>query len=313
MQIIEKLKFFQRPIFILGIILCLTPWIEAPMALLMGLIIAQTSGHPYITQNKKITNILLQSSVVGLGFGMNINKAIEAGKEGFVFTIFSICLTLILGYITGKWLKINKNTSYLISAGTAICGGSAIAAVSPIIKAEDNEISVSLGTVFILNSIALLLFPFLGHLFNLSQHQFGVWSAIAIHDTSSVVGAASKYGYESLQVATAIKLERALWIIPLAFFSSIMFKNKTDKLKIPYFIFFFILAMILKSLTPQLDNFYSILVLIAKKGLVVTLFLIGTGLSKETLKQVGFKPFLQGVILWVFISTISIFVIKYPL
>lgn len=302
---------YQKIIFIIALILCLTPWVEAPLALLIGLIIAQTSGHPYIKQNKKITNFLLQSSVIGLGFGMNLEKAIEAGKEGIIFTICSIVLTLILGYFLGRFLKIDTKTSYLISSGTAICGGSAIAAVSPVIKAEDNQISISLGTVFILNSVALLVFPYLGHLFNLSQHEFGLWAAIAIHDTSSVVGAASKYGFEALQTATTIKLTRALWIIPLAFFTSLIFKNKTDKIKIPYFIFFFVLAMILKSFTPQLDNLYSILVLIAKKGLVLTLFLIGAGLSKDTLKQVGFKPFIQGIILWLFISSLSLIVIKY--
>ena len=310
MQNFEIIKKYQKIIFIIALIFCLTPLVEAPLALLMGLIIAQVSGHPYIQKNKKITNLLLQTSVVGLGFGMSLEKAIEAGKEGFIFTMSSIFLTLILGFFIGKFLKIDRNTSYLISSGTAICGGSAIAAVSPLIKAEDNQISVSLGTVFILNSIALLVFPYLGHFFNLSQHEFGLWAAIAIHDTSSVVGAASKYGAEALQTATTIKLSRALWIIPLAFFTSIIFKNKTDKIKIPYFILFFVLAMILKSLTPGLNSIYSVFVLIAKKGLVVTLFLIGTGLSRDTLKQVGFKPFLQAIIIWIFISSLSLLVIK---
>ncbi|MEO6520620.1 MAG: putative sulfate exporter family transporter [Mucilaginibacter sp.] len=219
----------RKVIFILGIALCLTPFITPAIALLMGLAIAQLTGHPYLHLNHQATNLLLQISVVGLGFGMNVHSAMQAGKEGVLFTIASITGTLIFGKLMGKWLNIEKKTSFLISSGTAICGGSAIAAISPAIKAEEKQISVALGCVFILNSIALFIFPVMGHYFNLSQTQFGLWCAIAIHDTSSVVGAASKYGAQALEVATTVKLARALWIIPVAFMSTFLFKNKSKR------------------------------------------------------------------------------------
>ena len=217
------------------------------------------------------------------------------------------------GYLIGKWLKIDQKTSYLLSAGTAICGGSAIAAVSPLIKADDKQMSVSLGTVFILNSIALFLFPWIGELLHLSQAQFGLWVAIAIHDTSSVVGAAGKYGQEALQVATTIKLERALWIIPLAIFTTFIFKSEGKKINIPYFIFYFILAMIVGTYLlkqwPEMHQVTDVLIFLAKKGLTLTLFLIGAGLSKESIKAIGVKPFIQGIALWVLISSLSLLVI----
>ena len=214
----------------MAIVLCLFPIITPPVALLMGLIIALFIGHPYLHLNTKATQILLQVSVIGLGFGMNVTSAMKAGKEGIIFTIVSIIGTLVIGFLMGKFLKIEKKTSYLISAGTAICGGSAIAAISPVIKADDKQISVALGIIFILNSIALFLFPAIGHALQLSQTQFGLWCAIAIHDTSSVVGAASKYGTHALEVATTVKLARALWIIPVAFLSTFIFKNKAGKI-----------------------------------------------------------------------------------
>lgn len=210
----------KKIIFISAIGICLTPFISPAIALIMGLAIAQLTGHPYLHLNHKATNILLQLSVIGLGFGMNVHSALQAGREGILFTIASISCTLVFGYFIGKWLNIDKKTSYLISAGTAICGGSAIAAISPVIKAEEKQISVALGCVFILNSIALFIFPIIGHHFNLSQTQFGLWCAIAIHDTSSVVGASSKYGAHALEVATTVKLARALWIIPVSFMST---------------------------------------------------------------------------------------------
>jgi uncharacterized integral membrane protein (TIGR00698 family) len=232
----------RKVIFVAGVALCLTPFISPAIALVMGLLVAQIIGHPYLHLNHKATH-LLQISVVGLGFGMNVQSALQAGKEGVLFTIASISGTLILGYFMGKWFSIEKKTSYLISAGTAICGGSAIAAISPVIKAEEKQISIALGCVFILNSIALLLFPVIGHYLNLSQTQFGLWCAIAIHDTSSVVGAASKYGPHALEVATTVKLARALWIIPVSLISAFIFKNNSRKISIPYFIGLFILAM----------------------------------------------------------------------
>lgn len=279
------------------------------MALLLGFILAQTVGHPFIQWNGKATGWLLKISVVGLGFGMNLHHAIQAGKEGLLFTVFSIILTLSLGWLLGRWLKIESKISYLISSGTAICGGSAIAAVSPIIKANANQMSVALGTVFILNSVALFIFPAIGHFFDMSEHQFGVWCAIAIHDTSSVVGAASKYGNEALQVATTIKLERALWIIPLSILTVIFSKGDNKKISIPYFIGLFIMAMCISTYIPQWHQIYSSIVQISKQGLTLTLFLIGAGLSLNTIKAVGVQPLLQGVLLWIFISVISIFTI----
>lgn len=300
----------QKLIFIVAFVLCLSPFISPPIGLLMGLIIAQFIGHPYLHLNHKATNVLLQISVVGLGFGMNVSSAIKAGKEGIIFTIFSIFITLLLGILVGKLLKIEKKTSYLIAVGTAICGGSAIAAISPVIKAKEKQISVALGTIFILNSIALFIFPLIGHVLNLSETQFGLWCAIAIHDTSSVVGAANKFGPLALEVATTVKLARALWIIPLALLSTLIFKNKEAKIKIPYFIFLFIIAMIANTYLPLVQEYSNTLTSIAKSGLTLTLFLIGCGLSREVLLSVGLKPLIQGIILWVVISVISLWVVS---
>ena len=296
----------REVIFLVAVVFCLSPLITPPLALLMGLLIAQFIGHPYLHLNHKATHILLQVSVVGLGFGMNVTGALKAGKEGIFFTIVSITGTLVIGFLMGKFLKIEKKTSYLISAGTAICGGSAIAAISSVIKAEEKQISVALGTVFILNSVALFLFPIIGHALNLSQTQFGLWCAIAIHDTSSVVGAASKYGAYALEIATTVKLARALWIIPVAFLSSFIFKNKAGKIKIPYFIGLFVLAMIINTYVPFVNQYSHYVTAFAKAGLTLTLFLIGCGLSREVLLSVGFKPMVQGVVLWLIISVASL-------
>jgi uncharacterized integral membrane protein (TIGR00698 family) len=275
----------------------------------MGLIIAQFIGHPYLNLNHKATHILLQVSVVGLGFGMNVNSALEAGKEGFIFTIVSIVGTIIIGVLLGKLLKIDDKISYLIATGTAICGGSAIAAISPVIKANEKQISVALGTIFIFNSVALVLFPIVGHYLNLSESQFGLWCAIAIHDTSSVVGAAEKYGPHALEVATTIKLARALWIIPIAFLSTLIFKSKETKIKIPYFIGLFVLAMIANTYIPLVQNYSHYITSFAKATLTLTLFLIGCGLSKKVLVSVGFKPLVQGILIWIIISAATLWAI----
>lgn len=308
-NLLDKSITTREVIFLLAVVLCLSPLISPPIALLMGLIIAQFIGHPYLHLNHKATHILLQVSVVGLGFGMNVTSALKAGKEGILFTIVSIIGTLVIGFFMGKFLKIEKKTSYLISAGTAICGGSAIAAISPVIKAEEKQISVALGTIFILNSAALFLFPFIGHQLNLSQSQFGMWCAIAIHDTSSVVGAASKYGPQALEIATTVKLARALWIIPVAFLSTFIFKNKDSKIKIPYFIGLFVLAMIANTYIPFVQQYNHYLTNSAKAGLTLTLFLIGCGLNRKTISSVGFKPLIQGVILWVIIATAALWAV----
>jgi uncharacterized integral membrane protein (TIGR00698 family) len=309
---------YRQLIFLLCIIAC-TIFLDPPFALLTGLVIAIFIGHPYIRINKKATTLLLQVSVVCLGFNMNFEHAMKAGKEGFLFTVGTIGITLLAGYILGKILKIDKNTSLLISNGTAICGGSAIAAVAPVIKANDEQISVSLGTVFILNSIALFLFPVLGRYLGLNDQQFGTWCAIAIHDTSSVVGAASKFSDKALQIATTIKLERALWIIPLTI-TIAYFQHSTGKIKIPYFIFYFILAILISTYLPvyfhAINNdieghtLFQWAYIFGRKGLVVTLFLIGSGLSLGTIRQVGWRPILQGVLLWLLIGGVSLAVIK---
>ncbi|NGY36995.1 putative sulfate exporter family transporter [Flavobacterium sp. XN-5] len=301
----------QKIIFGILIVLCLTGTISPPIALLLGLVVANLSGHPFLELNHKATNILLQVSVIGLGFGMNVNSALSAGKEGFIFTVASIFCTLILGFFIGKWFKIEKKTAHLISCGTAICGGSAIAAIAPVLKSDDKQTSVALGVIFILNSIALFLFPAIGHWLDLSQQEFGLWCAIAIHDTSSVVGAANKYGPEALQIATTVKLARALWIIPVALLTAVLFKNKSSKVKIPYFIGLFILAMLLNTYIPQTALVAPSLVSLAKIGLTLTLFLIGAGLNFNVLKSVGLKPLFQGILLWIFIATAALFSIIY--
>jgi uncharacterized integral membrane protein (TIGR00698 family) len=301
----------QQIIFVLLLLLCLFPIISPPIALLLGLIVANLSGHPFLHLNHKATNILLQVSVVGLGFGMNVHSAVAAGKEGFLFTVGSIVVAIALGTLLGKWFKIQKKTSHLISCGTAICGGSAIAAIAPVIQSDEKETSVSLGVIFILNSIALFLFPAVGHWLQMSQSDFGLWCAIAIHDTSSVVGAANRYGAEALEVATTVKLARALWIIPVALFTAVVFKNKTSKLKIPYFIGLFILAMVCNTYFPLVTSVAPYLVTIAKVGLTVTLFLIGAGLNRSVLVTVGLMPLLQGVLLWVCIAIGTLLTILY--
>jgi uncharacterized integral membrane protein (TIGR00698 family) len=305
----ENRAIANKLIFVVGLVLCLMPFINPPLALLIGLVVSQTIGNPFLSFTQKATSWLLKSSIVGIGFGMSLHEAIKAGQEGFVFTAISISATLLLGWLLGKWLKIDNKTSYLISSGTAICGASAIAAVSPIIKADQKQISVALGIVFILNLIALFIFPFIGNWLAMTQHQFGLWCAIAIHDTSSVVGTATKYGQEALQVATTVKLERALWIIPLSLLTFTFLKGKNKKITIPYFIGFFILAMCFSNAFPQFNNVYTFIVAAARKGLNLTFFLIGAGLSMATLKSVGVKPFIQGVLLWLVVSVVSLVVI----
>ena len=279
-----------------------------PVALFIGLIFALLCGQPCQKFNKKASKKLLQYAVVGLGFGMNLYQSIASGKEGMMFTIISVVGTMLIGMLVGyKLLKVNKTTSYLISSGTAICGGSAIAAVGPVIKAKDSEMSVALATVFVLNAVALFVFPVLGHWLGLTQQQFGMWAAIAIHDTSSVVGAGAAYGEEALQVATTIKLTRALWIIPLALVTSLIFKSGEKKISIPWFILFFVVAMLVNTyLLADYPEIGKVISGIARKLLTLTMFFIGASLSKSTLRSVGVKPLIQGVILWLLISVVSL-------
>jgi uncharacterized integral membrane protein (TIGR00698 family) len=299
----------RKIIYTLALILCLFPIMSPPTALLLGLILAQLVENPFSHLNHKAINWLLKISVVGLGFGMNIFSAIQAGRQGILFTVASIITVLTIGIIAGRYLKVDKRTSFLISAGTAICGGSAIAALSPVIKAEEKQISVAMGVIFILNSIALFIFPVIGHGLHLSQTQFGLWCAIAIHDTSSVVGAASHYGTQALQVATTVKLARALWIIPVAFITTFAFKTSNRKISIPYFIGLFILAMLVNTYVPFIKPIIPYITGVAKTGLTLTLSLIGSTLSFKVLKSVGVVPLFQGVILWVLISGVSLWAV----
>lgn len=285
----------------------LSSWVTPPVALFLGLAFALTCGQAFPVFNKKASKYLLQYAVVGLGFGMDLHASLASGKEGMEFTVLSVAGTLLIGWFIGrKCMKINRNTSYLISSGTAICGGSAIAAVGPVLKAKDSEMSVALGTIFILNAIALFLFPAVGHALGMSQEDFGTWAAIAIHDTSSVVGAGAAYGEEALRIATTIKLTRALWIIPVALITSFIFKSKGQRISIPWFIFFFILTMLLNTyLLGSSETGIAIGNAIngfARKILTITLFFIGASLSRDVLKSVGARPLLQGILLWAAIS-----------
>ena len=277
---------FNKTLFFIGIAACFLPFVSPAIALFMGLLLGFTVGNPYIKQSSKDSKYLLQFAVVGLGFGMNLFESLQSGKEGMLFTIVSVVGIIALGYWLGRRMLIDTKTAYLISSGTAICGGSAIAAVAPILKATPNQMSVSLGTIFILNAIALFIFPPIGRFLELTHEQFGLWAAIAIHDTSSVVGAGAAYGHKALEVATMVKLTRALWIIPVSIATTFFFKQKESTIKIPSFI-----------------------VMLSKKGMTLTLFLIGSGLSLKVLQSVGAKPLVLGVTLWVVIGVVSLLTI----
>ncbi len=299
----------KKTAFVLLMMGCLTPVISAPIALLAGFLFAACWGHPFLKYNHKATNWLLKAAVVGLGFGMNVGQALQSGERGFELTVFSICAILLLGTFLGRVFKINARTTHLVSSGTAICGGSAIAAIAPVVNAGEKDMSVALGTVFALNSIALIIFPIIGHALNLSQYQFGLWSAIAIQDTSSVVGAASAYGKEALLIATTVKLARTLWIVPVAVVTMLFFRNKKKKIAIPWFIGLFIVAMLVNSCFPIAPWLTTGITRVSKALLVLTLFLIGASLSIEKIKAVGWRPLLLGLLLWGFISVASLWVI----
>ncbi|MBQ3606008.1 MAG: putative sulfate exporter family transporter [Muribaculaceae bacterium] len=284
--------------------------ISPALALLIGLLYAMVFNNPFPKFNKKASKYLLQASVVGLGFGMNIIESLKSGYDGMIFTIVSVFGVMILGVTIGYLLHINRKTSYLIASGTAICGGSAIAAVGPVIKANENEMAISLGVIFILNAIALFIFPPIGHYFNLTETQFGTWAAIAIHDTSSVVGAGEAFGATALQTATLIKLTRALWIIPLALITMMFFRDKSSKISIPWFIFLFIIAMIINTYCYLPQEISKSIIWLAKRGLVITLFMIGASLSISSIKNVGFKPLLLAIALWIIIGISSFFVVN---
>lgn len=317
MSFINLLKRYNKVLFIVLLLITLLPQVTPAIALFMGLALALIAGQAYPKFAKKTSKYLLQASVVGLGFGMNLHESLASGKDGMLFTIVSVIAVMVIGFFVGTWLRVDRKTAYLISSGTAICGGSAIAAVAPVVKADDNQMSVSLGTIFVLNAIALFIFPPIGHWLGMTQEQFGEWAAIAIHDTSSVVGAGEAFdrsyfpGAEgkALQIATLIKCTRALWIIPLALVTTLIFKEKNSKIYIPWFIFLFVLAMVINTYIALPTQITGSLVWLAKKGLTVTLFLIGSGLSVDVLRSVGIKPMIQGILLWIVIALLSLAVI----
>ncbi len=299
----------NKNVFFLGLIVAASGLVSPPLALTAGLVYGLTMAHPYHPDAKKLSKFLLQASVVGLGFGMDLREVMRVGRSGFMYTALSIAFTMALGWALGRGLKVEKTSAYLISVGTAICGGSAIAAMGPITNASEEEMGVSLGTIFLLNSIALLLFPLLGLALHLNQTQFGLWSALAIHDTSSVVGAATKYGALALAVGTTVKLARALWIVPVSVATAATTKSKV-KIQWPWFIALFCLAALANTYFTAFHAAYPVLQGLGKTGLTVTLFLIGTGISKETLRRVGVRPLAQGVILWAIVSVSSLLMIR---
>jgi uncharacterized integral membrane protein (TIGR00698 family) len=291
-----------KNLFFVAVILAASGFVSPPFALLGGLIYGLTVMHPFPGESKALSKFLLQASVVALGFGMNLHEVLQAGRSGFVYTALSITAAMLLGLGLGYVISVSQKASFLISAGTAICGGSAIAAVGPIAQANEEEMAVSLGAVFILNSVALLIFPLIGLALHMSQTQFGLWSALAIHDTSSVVGATAKYGPTALAVGTTIKLARALWIVPLSVLTAVALKSKA-RIQWPWFILFFCFAALLNTLLPSFNAVFGAFNHLGKIGLTVTLFLIGASLNRETLRRVGVRPLLQGLTLWIIVGS----------
>src|SRR5208282_969917 len=300
----------SKVVFLFCLLISASGFVSPPVALAAGLFFGLLFPHPYSNEARKISKWLLQASVVGLGFGMNLHEVVRAGRSGFLYTVLGISFTLLAGMGLGAMLGVQRVPAFLISMGTAICGGSAIAAVGPITQASDEEMAVSLGTVFMLNSVALLIFPAIGAALRLSQSQFGLWSALAIHDTSSVVGAAAKYGTEALAVATTVKLARALWIVPLSI-GTAMVRGAKAKIQWPWFIGLFCLAAVCNTYLPTGAHAYGIAVKIAKIGLTATLFLIGSGISVATVKRVGLRPLLQGILLWLLVLAGSLWLIRW--
>ena len=299
----------SKILFFAGLLFCLTPWASPPLALVAGLVFGAIATHPYPGKSRWASKYLLQAAVVGLGFGMNLQQVLRAGKSGFLYTAVGIAFAMIVGTLLGKLVAVNPRPAFLISTGTAICGGSAIAAVGPVIGATEDELSVSLGTIFVLNSVALLTFPAIGTWLKLSQTQFGLWAALAIHDTSSVVGAAAKYGLTALAVGTTVKLARALWIVPVTLATAIARGSKT-RIQWPWFILFFCLAAMANTYLFPGSPVYHWLSAIGKLLLIVTLFLIGASLSPSALRKVGPRPLLQGIALWVVVAVTSLLAIR---
>jgi uncharacterized integral membrane protein (TIGR00698 family) len=296
-------------LFFLILVLSFTGILSPPVALLLGILFGLSVKHPFAVTSRTAARVLLQVSVVALGFGMNLHEVLKAGRSGFIYTALGISFALLVGLSLGKLLQVRGNSSFLITTGTAICGGSAIAAIGPILQADEEEMAVSLGTIFILNSVALLIFPPIGNALHLSQSQFGLWAALAIHDTSSVVGAASKYGAQALVVGTTVKLARALWIVPLALAVAAIRHNRS-RIQFPWFILFFLLAALVTTYLPGFPSAAKTFFTLGRFGLTATLFLIGAGISRATLKKVGWRPLLQGVLLWLAVGITSLYFIR---
>ena len=302
----------KKVLFVVLLVASAFPGVPSAGALAGGLVFALVTGGAFPSFSKKASRILLQAAVVGIGFGMNFNSAIRSGGAGMAMTVVSVVFVMFAGWALGRMMRVDGKVSYLVSAGTAICGGSAIAAVAPVVKADDSQISVSLGTIFTLNALALFIFPPIGHMLGLSEIQFGEWAAIAIHDTSSVVGAGAAYGAEALQTATLIKCTRALWILPLAFVTTLIMREKGAKVSVPWFIVFFVLSMILNTFMPQCEAwtaYTKTVVAFSKQAMCATLFLIGSTLSLSSLRQVGARALLQGVALWVLTAVASLLIV----
>jgi uncharacterized integral membrane protein (TIGR00698 family) len=293
----------------LGLAFCLTPWASPPLALVAGLVFGAIASHPYPGETRQISKYLLQAAVVGLGFGMNLHQVLRAGRSGFLYTAVGIGFALIVGSLLGKLVAVHPRPAFLISTGTAICGGSAIAAVGPVVGATEDEMSVSLGTIFMLNAVALLTFPAIGGALKLSQSQFGLWAALAIHDTSSVVGACARYGPPALAVGTTVKLARALWIVPVTVATAVRKGSKT-RIQWPWFILFFCLAAMANTYLFPGSTVYHLLSNAGKLMLIFTLFLIGATLSPAALRKVGPRPLVQGVLLWIVVAVVSLLAIR---
>jgi uncharacterized integral membrane protein (TIGR00698 family) len=297
-----------KNLFFLGIILAASGILSPPLALAAGLAYGLSVAHGFHLDARRLSKFLLQASVVCLGFGMNLAEVVRVGRSGFLYTALGITFAMLLGLSLAWLLRVGKTSGFLISAGTAICGGSAIAALAPVTNASEEAVAVSMGTVFVLNSVALFIFPLIGHSLHLTQTQFGLWSALAIHDTSSVVGAAARYGAVALGIATTVKLARALWIVPMSVGTAIVSRSRA-KIQLPWFILFFCLAAVANSLVQWFHPEYVQLARLGRLGLGVTLFLIGTTISRQTLKSVGARPLIQGVLLWIVVGSLSLMLI----
>lgn len=292
-------------LYVIILFICFLPIVSPAMALVMGLTFSFIGLKPLGIH--KHTSKILQASIVLMGFGMSLIDVISASKTGFIETIISVTGVMILGILLGKLFNVEKNITLLISTGTAICGGSAIAAVAPILKSKSYQTSFALMVIFVLNAIALFVFPIVGHKLGLNDVTFGKWAAIAIHDTSSVVGAGASYSDKALQVATTVKLIRVLWIIPLSLI--IAFLNKStekSKIKFPWFIVFFVLAIIIANLFTEFKTEYQYLNWLGKRGMVIALFLIGSNISVSEIKKSGPRSFALGIVLWIVVAVGSL-------